>query len=231
MRKRYRTIVYLLLGALAALALALLGTYQAMVAVPEEYRAVVEADPEEQRQASDELLQQAAALASDVRQQRDWEAWFTEAQINGWLAVDLIENHPDALPEHIRDPRVAIREGTISLYCRTRRGGTETVLTLVVEPYLDEPNVLGLRFRKVRAGMMPLPMGGIVNEVGKAARDLELKLTWRQADGDPVALVTIPFLLDDEGRTLWIERIEVRDGELYLAGGSKRPETAKERSE
>ncbi len=223
MKKRYRVIVYLLLGALAAVALVLLGVYRALVAVPEEYLAVVEADPEEQRQASDELLQQAAALASDLRQQRDWEAWFTEAQINGWLAVDLPENHPDALPDDLADPRVAIREKTISLFCRMRRGGTETVLTLVVEPYLAEPNVLGLRFHKVRAGRVPLPMGRIVEELGRAARELELKLAWQQADGDPVALVTIPSILDDEGRTLHIERLEVRDGELYVAGGANEP--------
>ncbi len=223
MRKRFRTIVYILLGTLAAIALGLFGAYQALVAVPVEYRAVIEADPEGQRQASDELLQQATALVSDVRQQRDWEVWFTEAQINGWLAVDLAENHADALPDDISDPRVTIRGKTISLYCRMRLGGTETVLTLVVEPYLDEPNVLGLRFRKARAGMLPLPLGSIVEELGKAARDLELKLTWQQAEGDPVALVTIPSILDDEGRTLRVERIEVHEGELYVAGGGNRP--------
>lgn len=220
MRKRLRTVVYILLGTLAALALVLLGTYQALVTVPGEYRQVVEADPEQQREASDELLQQAAALASDLRQQRDWEAWFTETRINGWLAVDLIENHPNALPEGISDPRVVFREKTVSIYCRTHRGGTETVLTLVVEPYLDEPNVLGLRFRKARAGLLPLPLGTIVEQLGDAAGDLELKLTWRQTDGDPVALVTIPEMLDD-GKALRIEHLEVRDGELYAAGSSK----------
>ncbi|MDZ7619989.1 MAG: hypothetical protein U1E05_23560, partial [Patescibacteria group bacterium] len=67
MKKRYRTLVYLLLGALAALALVLLGFYQALVAVPAEYHEVIEADPAVQRQGSDELLQQASALASDLR--------------------------------------------------------------------------------------------------------------------------------------------------------------------
>ncbi len=212
--------MYILLGALAALALVLLGAYQALVAVPGEYRAVVEADPQIQREASDELLQQAAALASDLRQQRDWEAWFTESQINGWLAVDLMENHPGALPNGVSDPRVAIREKTVSIYCRTQRGGTDTVLTLVVEPYLDDPNVLGLRFRKARVGLLPLPLGSIVEQVSKAARDLELKLAWRQTDGDPVALVTIPEILD-EGKSLRIEHLELRDGEFYLAGSSE----------
>ncbi len=220
MKKRYRTLVYLLLGMLAALALVLLGLYQALVAVPGEYREVVEADPVVQRQGSDELLQQASALASDLRQQRDWEAWFTEEQVNGWLAVDLVENHPDSLPDGISDPRVTLREKAISLFCRMRRGGTETVLTLVVEPYLDEPNVLGLRFHKARAGILPLPLGSIVEQFEKAARDLELHLTWRQMDGDPVALIAIPATFDD-GRVLRLEHIEVRDGEFYAAGSGK----------
>ncbi len=220
MQKRYRTLVYLLLGALAALVLVLLGVYQALVAVPSEYREVVEADPVVQRQGSDELLQQAAALASDLRKQRDWEAWFTEKQVNGWLAVDLVENHPDSLPDGISDPRVAFDEKAVSLFCRMRRSGTETVLTLVVEPYLDEPNVLGLRFHKARAGILPLPLGSIVEQLEKAARDLELNLTWRQTDGDPVALITIPALLEDD-RVLRLEHLEVRDGEFYAAGSGK----------
>lgn len=220
MKKRYRTLVYFLLGMLAALALVLFGLYQALVAVPGEYREVVEAEPEVQRQGSDELLQQASALASDLRQQRDWEAWFTEEQVNGWLAVDLVENHPDSLPDGISDPRVTLREKAISLFCRMRRGGTETVLTLVVEPYLDEPNVLGLRFHKARAGILPLPLGSIVEQFEKAARDLELHLTWRQTDGDPVALITIPATFDDD-RILRLEHIEVRDGEFYAAGSGK----------
>ncbi len=210
--------MYLLLGALAAIALALFGVYRALVAVPAEYHAVVETEPKAMRQASDELLQQAAALASDIRQQRDWEAWFTERQINGWLAVDLAENHAGAMPDDLRDPRVAIDAQGVSLFCRVRRGATEIVFTLTVEPYLDEPNVLGLRFRKARAGLLPFPMGTIVEYFGNAARDLELQVTWRQADGDPVALITIPAMLDDEGRTLRVERMEVREGELYVAG-------------
>ena len=221
LRKPYRTIVFILLGALAAIALGLLGIYQALVTVPNEYRKVVQADPQTQRQASDELLQQAAALASDLRKQRDWEAWFTEAQINGWLAVDLVENHPDALPEGISDPRVAIREESVALYCRMRRGATETVVTLVVEPYLDEPNVLGLRFHKARAGMLPLPMGSIVEHIGEAARDLELKLAWRQTEGDPVALLTIPATLDDDGKVIHLERVELREHEFYMAGSAR----------
>ena len=220
MRKRFRTIVYLLLGLLAALALVLLGIYQALVAVPDEYLEVVEAPAEEQREASDEMLQQASILASDLRQERDWEVLFTETQVNGWLAVDLAENHPDTLPDGIRDPRVRFAERTIAIFCRMRHGGTEAVVTLVVEPYLDEPNVLGLRFHKARAGLLPLPLGSIVEQLEKAARDLELNLEWRQTDGDPVAVVTIPTRLED-GRILHLEHIEVRDGEFYAAGSGK----------
>ncbi|MDZ7617375.1 MAG: hypothetical protein U1E05_10240, partial [Patescibacteria group bacterium] len=85
---------------------------------------------------------------------------------------------------------------------------------------LDEPNVLGLRFRKARAGIVPLPMGSIVEQIEKASRDWELKLTWRQTDGDPVALITLPETLDD-GRVLRLEHVEVRDGEFHAAGSGK----------
>ncbi len=209
--------MFVLLGLLAAMALASLGVYQALLAVPAEYRAVMDADPPAQREANDEALQEAAALASDLRKHRDWQARFTEAQINGWLAIDLMENHAGVLPEGISDPRVTLGETTVSLYCRLRRGRTETILTLVVEPYLDAPNVLALRFRKARAGLLPLPMGSVVEQIGAAARNLEVKLTWRQADGDPVALIAVPHELGN-GTAVRIDQFELQAGALLMAG-------------
>ena len=37
-----------------------------------------------------------------------WEIRFTADEINGWLAVDLVKNHPNALPPTLKDPRVSI---------------------------------------------------------------------------------------------------------------------------
>jgi hypothetical protein len=50
------------------------------------------------------------------------------------------------------------------------------------------------------------------------ARELNLRLEWRKSHGDPVALVTLPRLGDEPDESLRLESIELREGELYVAG-------------
>ena len=139
MRKRLRIAALIGCGLLLVIALGLGGLYWALKHEPEFYRDAVRLDRSRQKQASDQMLQRAAALRSDVEKEGRWKALFTAEQINGWLAVDLPENFPDALPESFRDPRVEIRPDRMTLACRLKQGGTTTVVTLTVEPYLPEP--------------------------------------------------------------------------------------------
>jgi hypothetical protein len=163
------------------------------------------------------MLQRAAALRSDIEKEGRWHAIFTAEQINGWLAVDLPENFPDALPESFRDPRVEIRPDRMTLACRLKQSGTTTVVTLTVEPYLPEPNLLALRIRNARAGLLPMPLTSVLDAISEAAGQIGFPLDWQRADGDPVALIsTAPP--DQDGKLVRIETIQLGDGEIYLAG-------------
>jgi hypothetical protein len=196
--------------------------YRATQHVPEFYRQAIAVDPAVQEKASDQMLRQATALASDVKKPGHWEAVFTAEQINGWLAVDLVRNHPDALPSSLRDPRVAIEPGEITLACRFQQGNASSVLTLAVEPYLAEPNVLALRFRGARAGLVPMPLSQVVDRVTDAARHTDLRLQWRQNGGDPVALISLPQPRDPSGKVVRVEVLEVRQGAVYVSGTTER---------
>ena len=217
MRKRLRIAALIGCGLLLVIALGLGGLYWALKHEPEFYRDAVRLDRSLQKQASDQMLQRAAALRSDVEKEGRWQALFTAEQINGWLAVDLPENFPDALPESFRDPRVEIRPDRMTLACRLEQGGTTTVVTLTVEPYLPEPNLLALRIRNARAGLVPMPLAEILDSISEAAGQTDLHLRWQRADGDPVALISIP-LSDQDGKLVRIETIQLGDGKIYLAG-------------
>ncbi len=75
---------------------------------PEFYRHALAQDATSAKQGSDALLHEAAALASDLRRPGQWHALFTTEQINGWLACDVLQNHPKLFPTCIADPRIAI---------------------------------------------------------------------------------------------------------------------------
>jgi hypothetical protein len=207
----------LLLALLLLLCLYLAAQYE-----PVFYREALEADPAEQEKASDQMLQQATALASALKKEGFWEAVITAEQINGWLAVDMVKNHPNALPPTLRDPRVTIGPDAITVACRFEQDGQSSVISLTVEPYMSEPNVLALRIVKARAGLLPMPLDKIFDRLSQAAHDMQLHLEWRQAGGHPVALLTLPAA-EDNGRQVRIETLRLGDGEIYVAGSTGTP--------
>lgn len=195
-----------------------LAVYRASQQVPDFYREALSADTTRQAAASKQMLQQATSLASEVQKTGSWEVEFTEEQINGWLAVDLVKNHADVLPSEVSDPRVAIGPEGARLGWRWRTEELTTVFSLDVEPYLAEPNVLALTIRGAHAGAVPLPLTRILDEVSTAAEDLNLQIRWLQEDGHPTALVTIPAPESDDKQAVVIETLELREGSIYLSG-------------
>lgn len=222
MRKLVWILVFVFAGLLLLLAGGAFLLLKASQQVPDFYREALKAEPAVQKQASDEMLQQATALASDVKQEGQWQALFTAEQINGWLAVDLIENHPNALPRGVSDPRVAIAPKRLTMACRVHRGSFDGVVTLTVDAYLPEPNVAAFRIRSVRAGLLPVPMDRILDRIGEMAKRLELKLQWRQVDGDPVALVSIPSTRDENDKVVRVELLQIGEGEIYVSGSTEK---------
>ncbi len=221
MRKKLR-LAAILGGVLLLVALGGLGAlYWASQQAPAFYAEVVAVDPVDQRRASDEMLQRSTTLVSDIRREGRWEMLVTAEQINGWLAVDLVENHPDALPETVRDPRVAIAPGTLTVACLFRQRATTSVLTLTVEPYLSEPNCLAIRIRKARAGLLPMPLADLLDQAGKAADRMDVPLKWHDEEGDPVATITITPS-DNDDRQVQIDTLKLTDGKIYIAGTTSR---------
>jgi hypothetical protein len=198
----------------------LLGVYAATQRVPEVYRQALMMESDRQEKGSDETLQRATALASDVQREGHWSALFKVEQINGWLAVDLVENHADTLPPSVSDPRVAIRPDEVTFFCRFDHGRFKSVLSLSVDAYLSEPNVVALRIRRARAGILPLPLDEVLEHVTEAAGRWNLRIRWRQAQGDPVALISLPPPRDAEGKRVQLEDLRLGDGELYVAGST-----------
>jgi len=222
LRKLIWTLVFVVAGLLLLLAGGAFLLLKAAQQVPDFYREALKAEPAVQKKASDEMLRQATALASDVKKEGQWHALFTAEQINGWLAVDLVKNHPLALPQGVSDPRVAIDPKRLTMACRVRRIGFDGVVTLTIDAYLPEPNVAAFRIRSVRAGWVPIPMDWILDRVGEIAKRLELKLQWRQLDGDPVALFSIPSTRDENDNVVRVEAIQIGEGEIYLSGSTEK---------
>lgn len=190
--------------------------------VPEFYQQAIEADPAEQRVASNEMFNSTAALVRDSRTEGRWEATFTVEQINGWLAVDLVENYPHLLSSNVKEPRVDIQEDKATLAFRYTDDSISSVLSFTFNVELLEENLVALRIHKARAGRIPMPLKDVLQEISNAAKELNLKLIWDDEDGDPVALITIPTLRDESDKRLWLESIELGQGKVSFSGYTER---------
>jgi hypothetical protein len=217
MRKR-TLLIAILCGGLLLAAGVLLAMYCAAEHVPAFYRQAMATEQPANEKGSSEMLQQATAFASDVRKEGHWQAVFTAAQINGWLAVDFVQNYRGTLPDSFRDPRATIEADRMVLACRVTWGPLSSVVTVAIEPYLAEPGVLALRLRNARAGLLPLPLRKLVDEISAVARHAKLNLRWRQSHGDPVALISFADPADAQSNHLRIESLQLADGEIYVAG-------------
>jgi hypothetical protein len=189
--------------------------------VPAFYRAALEVDPAAQRAAGDRMVKQIAALAGDVQKQGRWQAVFTEEEINGYLAAELFAQHPELLPARVSDPRVRIEPESLAVAFRYRDPSWEGVVWLAVDLYPVEPNVVALRIRKVRAGALPLPLENVLDQIAQATDRLDWQVAWRQADGDPVAQVTIPPLGTRGKRIVQVEVLRLEQGRIVMAGTTR----------
>jgi hypothetical protein len=191
--------------------------YRASQRVPDFYRAAIATASEDQIEARDAFVAQATALAGDLGEVGHWQSLFTADEINAWLALELARHYPEMLSGELHDPRVGLAAGEATVACRYERGGISSVLSLSFEAYLQEPNVIALRILRARAGALPIPLGRVLENISRAAQQLNLRLEWRRSQGDPVALVTLPQ--QGSGPAPWqLESLELRERELFVSG-------------
>lgn len=221
MRKWVLRLTLVALVALLAVGGGLFGLYRASQHVPEFYAHALTENPKTVEDASDEMIEQAAALANEISQGSEWEAVFTAEQINGWLAVDMEQNYPDLLPSSLSDPRVAIQPDQMLIACRLERRHLKSVVSMAADVYLAAPNVIALQIRRARAGLVPLPLDKVLDKISEKASDLDLEIQWRQAEGDPVVEISVPPPRDEDDDAVRIEALRLGEGKLYLSGSTE----------
>ena len=213
-----RALVTAVLVALVALLAGGIWLYRSLSHVPTFYTQALGATESELKQSSREMLRRVAALNNDVKRPGKWEALFTDQQVNGWLAVDVPKNHPDLIPPQAHSPRLQIVPGRLLAGAQVD-GAVSAVVSVELDIRLTGDNVVAVRIQKLRVGNLPWGLDEIIDEVVAAASDLGIRVEQTQSDGDPVLLLTMPAEFDK--RQVFLERLELRDGEVYLAGQTK----------
>lgn len=223
MRRLLRILGYLFIAVIAIVLIGGFASWRAAQQVPEFYAAARRADPMRDAAQAEQLERQVLELRNTARQKGEWQTTWTAEQINAWLATELPAQFPHLLPGGFSDPRVQVTPDHLQWGCRFKTDKLDTILWLDVSLFLtEETNVLACQIRKVRAGLLPVPVSQLTEEVERLARRADVPVRWDQTGSDPIALIRLPSHIADLGdRTVVFERLELRDGEIVFGGRSE----------
>lgn len=229
-RRARRLAPFFVGGLIAAVLLLVLWTYRALRHEPEFYSALLEVAPSTRSAAGDAMERRVLQLHNDARREGRWEAEFTSAQINGWLADDLPEKFPHYLPENVSDPRVLISPESAQLACRYTGSPLASVVSLTVSLQLtDEPNEVAIRVHAICAGALKLPLLESTREQCLvAARRWGASLQWVEVDGQDVALLQLPLHNSaNPAESMVLDELHLREGSICFAGRTETGAPAK----
>jgi len=194
-------------------------TYWASQRAPAFYREALSAAPAESAEQGERFERAALALHNNSQQAGRWELSFSADEINGWLTTELPTKFPRLLPAGVSDPRVAIDGKLFHIAVHYNRGGVDTVLSIAGEAYLTaQTNEVAIRLEQARAGLVPIPLGPLIQEINDRAERSDVNLRWTEVKGSPVALLRLPLDFDGEDRRVVLDRLDTTHGHFLIAG-------------
>ena len=217
--RKVRLIVVLGLTFLLGIATCFFAVYRASQSVPDFYQEALVIEIEAARKAGDELEHQIFSAQNQFEDSAAWQLVLTDEQINGWLSTDLNEKFPQLLPTEASEPRVNFVDGQVQIACRINTSKLSTVLSVTIEAYLtDCPNEIAIRFHKVRAGSLPVPLTELLDEISTSGHGVGILVRWTQQAGDPVALIELPTERNERRRGVVLKQLCIFEGRIEMLG-------------
>lgn len=187
---------------------------------PKFYQAMVRVPRDVQHAKAQRFVAQSLQLRNDICNEPTWEAVFTDQEVNAWLAEDLVTEFADQLPPEVHEPRIVFDLDRVTLAFELDQGPVRSVVWVVARPRVPEPNMLELRLEKIRAGVLPVPAEKVIGQIVDHVREHGIEVEWKRVDSLPV--VTMRYTPHSEREDVILEQVQIRDGEVRLAGRSNR---------
>jgi hypothetical protein len=188
--------------------------------VPEFYARATETPSLESARASRQLTAEVEQLQVDAATIGSWHTTFGDGEINTWLTEELPKKFPQLLAKGASDPRIIIEDDRVLAAVRYKNHHIDTVISCELEVELtEEPNMLALSVKHLKAGALPLPLSNFLRGISKEAGKGDIDVRWDVTDTGPIALVTVP---SEHPRYVTkpviVESVQLVDGALILSG-------------
>lgn len=164
----------------------------------------------------------SAQSPTDTPAIESWNAVFTVEEVNAWLADELPTSFPQLLARGATDPRICIENGRVLAAARYKTQRLDLVISceLAVE-LTEEPNMLALRVKHLRAGALPIPLTSFLTGISKEAAKGDVVIRWDDTESGPVALVKVPSQHPRYVTSpVLVESVKLINGALVLSGNT-----------
>ena len=161
-------------------------------------------------------------VVDGILNKNEWDAQFTDEQINSYFAEDFLTKHSaeNPLPEGISDPRVALEPDRIRLGFRYGTEPWSTIVSVDMKVWLvhKEPNVVALEVQALHAGALPVSPQSFLDRLAEAADKQHISVSYYRHNTHPVVL--LQFQSNRSQPTFLLRNLELRTGMLHIAGRS-----------
>lgn len=161
------------------------------------------------------FVQRTLQLAQEVKHSDEWSQEFEQDQVNSWIAEDLQRQFADVIPSGVTEPRVQFSDGWIDIAFRYRKDEVSGVVSARVRAWAPEPNKLAIEIRSIRAGLVPLPLDQVLDEISKRTDMGRLRVERKLSGGADVLLVHLDGRLPERAV---LEGVAIVPGKLRVKG-------------
>jgi hypothetical protein len=193
-------------------------TWLSLTYQPTYYRAMIDLPRAQRDENAKQFVASSLQLSNDIRNEPNWEAVFSDQEVNAWLAQDLLTHFAEHLPPEVRQPRVVFETDRIVLAFQYRQSGIETVITVMAKPRVSRDNTVELTIEAVRAGILPVYADGVLDRITGHAQSRGIDVSWTHREGYPV--VTLYYSPNLQREDVRLETLQLRSGQIRLAGRS-----------
>lgn len=196
--------------------------FWSLVQVPDFYEdaLAVPPDPVAQQQAAKSFEARTFQLVEDIQHSDKWSQEFDGRQVNAWLANELHSKYGDLVPPGVRDPRVGFDDKFVLLGFHYESPDWKGIVSLRLRPWVPEPNQLAIEIASIRAGLVPIPLESVLEQLSDQIEADGWRAVWSQVDGNDVLVVH--FDGEGEDRPV-LESVEVVGESVRIAGSRSKP--------
>ncbi len=194
--------------------------YRSMQQPPQFYQEALAVSDAAHEQAGDRFEQTILQLSNQMRMSEYWSATLTEEEINGWMAADLPNKFPGALPDIVESPRIAITDDQVNLAFRVRSKKFNGIVHIRGSLFCtDKPNQIAIHISNIRSGMISVPINFWAERIQRSLEQQGIVMSWIEQSGNPIALVDLPkHITQKSDRDFVIHAIQLDEGLMRVFG-------------